>query len=51
MFCIIYYCTVTFFQYLAVQAVLPVILALWFPNLGLGAVGVALLLRSRRIVI
>jgi len=28
-----------------------VILALWFPNLGLGAVGVALLLRSRRIVI
>ena len=50
-FCIIYYCTVTFFQYLAVQAVLPVILALWFPNLGLGAVGVARVLRSRRIVI
>ncbi|MCH8132450.1 MAG: hypothetical protein IIA30_07860 [Myxococcales bacterium] len=36
---------------MAVQEVLPVILALWFPNLGLGAVGVALLLRSRRIVI
>ncbi len=49
--CIIYYCTVTFFQYLAVQAVLPVILALWLPNLGLGAVGVALVLRARRIVI
>lgn len=46
--CIIYYCTVMFFQYLAVHGVLPVILALWLPNVGLGAVGVALLVRARR---
>ncbi len=49
--CLIYYCTVMFFQYLAIQGVLPVILAVWFPNVGLGAVGVALLLRARRIAI
>ena len=49
--CLIYYCTVMFFQYLAIQGALPVILAVWFPNVGLGAVGVALLLRARRIAI
>jgi lipopolysaccharide export LptBFGC system permease protein LptF len=49
--CIIYYCSVMFFQYLAVQGVLPVILALWLPNVGLGAVGGALLMRARHVAI
>jgi lipopolysaccharide export system permease protein len=47
--CVGYYCIFTFFQYLAVEGVLPVLVALWLPNVVLGGLGVALVMRVSRI--
>jgi lipopolysaccharide export system permease protein len=44
-----YYGVLSFSQYLAFQAVLPSAVALWLPNVVLGAVAAALLWRLRRL--